>query len=261
MARVYPLFSSSKGNATYIGTPSSGILIDVGVSCKRLCEGLEVCGIDSDAIKAVFITHEHSDHISGLSVFTKRFNIPVYAQEKTLDKLIRENRISPKSRAEVITESFIEENGMLMKCFNTPHDTIESCGYRIHTPDGKKITVCTDLGNITSVVEENLIGSDFVLLESNYDEQMLKTGSYPYYLKKRISSSNGHLANKDCARIVRTLVETGTTRIVLGHLSQENNRPHIAEGATLEQLSGLERNKDYLLSVAPVATEGMMCVL
>lgn len=261
MARIYPLFSSSKGNATFIGSQTSGILIDVGVSCKRLLEGLEVCGIGADAVKAVFITHEHSDHVSGLSVFTKKYNIPVFAQWKTLENLIRSNKISSNVKVEEITEQGLEINGMYIKCFPTPHDTEQSCGYRIHTSDDKKITVCTDLGTVTPVVETNLKGSDLVLLESNYDEQMLRTGSYPYYLKSRISSKNGHLANNDCAGMVRKLLETGTTRVILGHLSQENNTPTVAENTVLKELSGLTRNKDYILSVAPVATSGAMCVL
>lgn len=261
MARVYPLFSSSKGNATFIGSPSSGILIDAGVSCKRLSEGLEICGINADAVKAIFITHEHSDHVSGLNIFTRKFNIPVYAQEKTLNSLINLNKISPCTKTEVITSAGIEVANMYIKCFSTPHDTEESCGYRINTSDDRVITVCTDLGNITPEVEKNLFGSDLVLLESNYDEQMLKNGRYPYYLKKRILSDRGHLANHVCAGMVKRLLQSGTTRVILGHLSQENNTPSVAENTVLRELNDFCRNKDYILSVAPVATSGAVCVL
>jgi phosphoribosyl 1,2-cyclic phosphodiesterase len=261
MARVYPLFSSSKGNATFVGSPSSGILIDAGVSCKRLSEGLEICGINVDAVKAIFITHEHSDHVSGLNLFSKKYNIPVFAQEKTLEGLIRNNRISSSVNASVVTQQGIEIDGMFVKCFSTPHDTEQSCGYRITMQDDKVITICTDLGNITSEVESNLVGSDLVLLESNYDEGMLKNGSYPYYLKKRILSDRGHLANNVCAKMVRKLLEKGTTRVILGHLSQENNTPSVAENAVLKELEGFCRNKDYILSVAPVATSGAVCIL
>lgn len=261
MARVYPLFSSSKGNATFVGSPSSGILIDAGVSCKRLSEGLEICGINASAVKAIFITHEHSDHVSGLNVFSKKYNIPVFAQEKTLEGLIRDNRISSNVKASVVTQQGVEIDGMFVKCFSTPHDTEQSCGYRITMPDDKVISICTDLGNITSEVENNLYGSDLVLLESNYDEGMLKNGSYPYYLKKRILSDRGHLANNVCAKMVRKLLEKGTTRVILGHLSQENNTPTVAENTVLNELEGFCRNKDYILSVAPIATSGAVCIL
>lgn len=260
MARVYPLFSSSQGNATFIGSPTSGILIDAGVSCKRLLLGLEMCGIEADAVKAIFITHEHSDHISGLNVFTKKYKIPVFAQEKTLENLEINNKIAFGVNTGAITEDGIEAFGMYIKNFPTPHDTEQSCGYCIQTNDDKKITICTDLGMITPTVEKNLKGSDLVLLEANYDEHMLKTGCYPCYLKKRISSKNGHLSNSECAKIVKKLLETGTTRIVLGHLSQENNTPLIAENTVLKELSDFSRNKDYILSVAPVATTGAVCL-
>ena len=131
----------------------------------------------------------------------------------------------------------VEVAGMEVKCFSTPHDTRQSCGYTIHTSDNKKISICTDLGEITPTVEENLHGSDLVLLESNYDEHMLKTGSYPFVLKKRILSNSGHLANNECAKQVKKLIQNGTTRIILGHLSQENNTPQVAENAVLNELS------------------------
>jgi len=261
MARVYPLYSSSKGNATFIGSPTSGVLVDTGVSCKRLLEGLEVSGISLDAVKAIFITHEHGDHISGLSVLTKKCRIPVFAEEDTLDFLICNNYISPLCSAEVITNKGVEVSGMHIKCFSTPHDTRQSCGYSIFTADNKKITICTDLGEITPTVEENLLGSDLVLLESNYDEQMLRNGAYPFSLKKRILSANGHLANHHCAKQVKKLLQNGTTRVILGHLSQENNTPQVAERTVLSELNEFVRNKDYILSVAPVCTKGAMCVL
>lgn len=261
MARVYPLYSSSKGNATFVGSSSAGILIDAGVSCKKLVEGLDVCGLSPDAVKAVFITHEHSDHIAGLCVFTKKYNIPVYAEEKTLDYIISGNYISPQCKVRVIDEKGTEAAGMKITSFSTPHDTRQSCGYSIFTSDSKKITICTDLGEITATVQKNLEGSDLVLLESNYDEQMLKNGAYPYMLKKRIMSPHGHLANCQCAAQVEKLLRTGTTRVILGHLSQENNTPQVAEKTVLEQLGDFTRNKDYILSVAPVCTAGAMCVL
>lgn len=261
MARIYPLFSSSKGNAAFIGDSNSGILVDCGVSCKRLSEALDICDIPVSAVKGIFITHEHSDHISGLPVFTKKLKVPVFAQSETLDRLIKGNYINSLSSAIAIDDNKIAFCGMEITAFETPHDTAQSCGYKIKTPDGKIIAICTDLGEITPIVDKNLSGCDCVLIESNYDENMLRTGSYPYYLKQRISSNHGHLANSATARQVKKLIENGTTKIILGHLSQENNTPKTAERAALSLLSDFKRNSDYILTIAPVSTTGAVCVV
>lgn len=258
MARIYPLFSSSKGNATFVGNASSGILIDVGVSCKKLIEGLAVNGLSVDAVKAVFITHEHSDHIQGLSVFTKKTKVPVFAQKETLTFLDNNNYIDKDSNLYIMDGQTVDICSMQVSCFDTPHDTERSCGYSVITEDKRKMCVCTDLGTVTDTVDKNLLGSDLVLLESNYDEKMLNEGKYPYYLKKRISSDHGHLSNSDSSKQVRRLIENGTTRIILGHLSQENNTPSVAENSALKALQGFERDKDYILNIAPVATRGMV---
>lgn len=255
MARIYPLFSSSKGNSTFIGTPKAGVLIDAGVSYSRLVEALNCSGIDISAVKAVLVTHEHSDHIKGIPILTKRTGVPVFAQKLTLEKLVSGGLVHSYSDAEEICGAR-EIYGMEITPFDTPHDTPQSCGYRIITDDGKCLAVCTDLGKITPLVAESLRGCDIVLLEANYDEKMLAEGSYPYYLKARIKSDNGHLSNSDCACQVEKLLLEGTTRIILGHLSQENNTRSIAEKTILERLSRFSRNKDYILEIAPVQTVG-----
>lgn len=256
MARIYPLFSSSKGNSTFIGTEKGGILIDCGVSCKRLMAALELNRIPSEAVRAIFITHEHSDHVSGLRLFTNKTGCPVYGQKRTLQRLADAGRIAPGSPVIDMTNVTIAAAGMEVSCFNTPHDTIQSCGYRIHTDDDKYCAVCTDLGHITDEVDKALTGCRLVLLESNYDENMLRTGGYPLYLKQRILSQNGHLSNDDCAAQVGRLIESGTTHFLLGHLSQDNNRPNIADSTVQNSLSQFVRGKDYLLGVAPVETKG-----
>lgn len=256
MARIYPLFSSSKGNSTFIGTEKEGILIDCGVSFKRLSEALAVNNIPLSAVRAVFITHEHSDHVSGLLMLTKKTGIPVYGQKRTLQRLYESGRIAPASRIIDMSGISISCGGSEISCFNTPHDTIQSCGYRIHTSDDKYCAVCTDLGHVTPEVNTALTGCRLVLLEANYDENMLRTGPYPLYLKERILSQNGHLSNDDCAVQVGKLIESGTTHFILGHLSQDNNRPDIAEYTIKNSLSQYKFFKDYLLGVAPVETKG-----
>jgi len=253
LARIYPLFSSSKGNSTYIGSKTCGILIDAGVSYTRLVKALSANDIDISAVKGVFITHEHSDHISGVKMLTKKAGIPVFAQPYTLEGLFRSKAVY--SWGEDMTGSICIA-GMEVKCFDTPHDANESCGYRITFENGKSCAVCTDLGYVTPDIEQALLGTDAVLLESNYDEAMLKNGPYPSYLKARIKSKFGHLSNSDSGKFAERLVQNGTTRIILGHLSQENNTPQTADNTVSGFLSEYKRNYDYILTVAPVETAG-----
>ena len=250
MSRIYPLFSSSKGNATFIGSPKGGILIDSGVSCKRLCQALADNEISPRAIQGIFITHTHSDHISGLKVFTKKYNIPVCAQHTNLEELVRKEKVAPYCRLTEVDNADICVGDFRIHSFETPHDVPASCGYRIETPDGKTVVTCTDLGHVTPVIEENLTGADIVLLESNYDVNMLKNGSYPYDLKMRISSNHGHLSNDDCGVQLVKLLKSGTCKFILGHLSQENNTPMLAERSAVSALSDYARNRDYLLMTA-----------
>ena len=253
MARIYPLFSSSKGNSTYIGSKTEGILIDDGVSFARLKKALDVNGLSVDAIKAIFVTHEHSDHTKGLAVLTKKIKAPVFAQRLTLEYLRKSCLINGESFE---IDDGEDVCGMSVRCFDTPHDTRQSCGYRIELPDGKTVAVCTDLGHVTDTVEQTLLGTDCVLLEANYDIEMLRNGFYPFHLKTRIFSNNGHLSNVDSGAFAARLVKSGTTRLILGHLSQDNNTPALADTTVQRCLSGFVRNSDYTLSVAPVETSG-----
>lgn len=257
MARMYSLFSSSRGNATFIGSPGGGVLIDAGVSYKRLVGAMHRCGLSMDAVQGVFITHDHSDHVRGLKTLTDHHRIPVYAQSQTLRHLIDTDSVAASA---VLAEmnGTVNLADMALSAFDTPHDTVQSCGYRIAMPDGRICAVCTDLGYVTKTVDDALTGCDLVLLEANYDEKMLRSGPYPPYVKARILSESGHLSNEMCARQAKNLIDRGTTRLLLGHLSQENNRPELAEAAVVRALEGYVRDQDYLLSVANVETTGEM---
>lgn len=251
MAKFCSLFSSSSGNATYVSTAKSAILIDAGVSAKRLKESLTNRGIFPASISAVFVTHEHSDHIKGLRVFCSQFNIPVYATGGTLKALEEDGVLSGKFPFYQVDENGVEIGDMLVKSFETPHDSNESAGYKIFLPDERKLAVATDMGYVTDTVKENLIGCDLVMLESNHDVGMVQNGDYPYYLKRRILSDRGHLSNIACSLFAKELIESGTTRLFLGHLSRENNMPQLAYETTYAAIyeTGAVIGKDYLLSV------------
>ena len=256
LSRIYPLFSSSSGNSCFIGNPNEGILIDAGLNCRRLNQALLQNDIPVEAIKAVFITHDHTDHVAALKVFNKHYDIPVYASPKTMDWLVDGGHLSRGYHQNVGEEVVIGD--FSVTSFKTPHDAIGSVGYRIGMPDGKICVYCTDLGHVSEEVDENLRLADLVFLESNYDENMLRTGPYPFPLKQRIASPDGHPSNSASARELHSLIENGLTKIILGHLSRENNTPHIAENTLMRELGDeFQRNRDYLLYIAPIETTGM----
>lgn len=251
MARYCPLFSGSSGNSTYLATANGGILVDAGVSAKRLQEALVSREIDPAGLQAIFITHEHADHIGGLKVFLKRFPVPVYATAGTLEAMLQKDALPAGTTARVI-ESLIEVAGMTVSMFHTPHDSRESCGYRITFPDERVVAVATDIGYMTDEIRGALCGCDLVHIESNHDVRMLENGPYPYSLKCRVLGEGGHLSNDACAALLPTLVQRGTTRIVLSHLSRENNTPDLALATSSAALSaaGAVLQRDYLLTAA-----------
>lgn len=253
MAKACQLFSSSKGNSIYISSGSARFLVDAGVSAKRLENGLKQISVDPSEIDAIFVTHEHNDHIKGLRVFATRYNIPVYAHELVLKTLKASGVITEKIQALPISEA-MEIKGCEIKPFELSHDSSACVGYRFNLTDSKAISVCTDTGYVTESAKSVMKGSDLVFLESNHEVTMLQNGFYTYQLKKRILSNVGHLSNYTCGEYAVELAKTGTTRFVLAHLSQDNNTPDIARQTTLCALleAGLKENVDFRLSVSPV---------
>lgn len=252
MAKVCPLFSGSSGNSYYLESGDTAILLDIGRTAKQIQERLALCDASIEKIKGIFITHEHTDHIKGLRVFASRHHIPVYASPGTLQALEGMGELAKVTYAPIVAAG-MEVGELFIRSFPTSHDSAESVGYQIELPQERKITLATDLGVLTQPVKECLQGSDLVILESNHDVGMLQNGIYPYPLKRRILSDTGHLSNHDCADYLPELIRQGTTRILLSHLSHENNTPDLARQTSLcsLQVNGMQENVDYQLYVAP----------
>ncbi len=263
MARIYPICSSSTANCTFIGTKGHGILIDDGCSFASLKNSLSLIETDMSQIEAIFITHEHIDHVKGLNVLAKHCRIPIFASAGTIAALRSGDKVPQDTRLYDIFDESYRSADFEVTAFHTPHDTPDSVGYVIQYND-IRIAVCTDIGIVTEEIEQNLLGCNAVLLESNYDMDMLRRNpNYSPDLKRRIASDFGHLSNTAAAEFAEKLVKSGTTRLVLGHLSRENNTPNTAYYCTCSHLQskGMKVNSDFTLDVAPVITEGQYIAL
>lgn len=253
MTTFCPLFSSSKGNSIYIGAEGGGVLVDVGRSCRQTEAALHNIGVAPDSIRAVFVTHEHSDHVAGLRVFAAKYDTPVYATAGTLEALDDMRVLGGRFNTFVLGEAGTDCGALFVQSFCTPHDSRESCGYVLTAEDGSRVAVATDLGEMTDTVLTALKGCETVLLESNHDVRMLQSNpQYPYPLKKRILGTHGHLCNEACAEAACTLVENGTQHLFLGHLSEQNNLPALAYRVTSDALQahGAQADVDFTLTVA-----------
>ncbi len=264
MIKFCPLFSSSSGNSVYIGDNQGGILVDVGRSAKQTDLMLKNSGIDVDTIKGIFITHEHTDHVCGLSVFAAKHKIPIHAAPGTLLALKQKGIINEKHVDIAINTDEIEVAGLNVKPVRTSHDCADGRGYVITGCDGvTKAAIATDTGYVSPELLESITGAKLVYIESNHDVAMVRTGPYPYPLQKRILSNIGHLSNEACADTLRALINKGTTHFVLAHLSRENNTPQLAFDTSVTALKemGALNGRDYILKVAdPDNTDGLILV-
>lgn len=257
--KICPLFSGSSGNSTYVEIDEeNGILIDCGRSTKQIESSLVNNKIDVNKIKAILITHEHTDHISGLRVFLKKHNIAVYSSEGTVNFLRAKGIMGEKNL------SFILDSGKELDLtfasiipFETSHDCAQGMGFVVNCSNGSSFALCTDLGYISENVKKSILGCKAVMIESNHDVMMLQNGPYPYYLKRRILSDIGHLSNESCAEMLPLLVENGAANIILSHLSSHNNVPELAVQTALAGLSkyGMKEKVDFNIFAAPKVNE------
>ena len=240
--QLYSIASGSSGNCIYLGEEDGGILIDAGISRKRIVTGLERKGLSLDDIKAIFITHEHSDHISGLGPVLRKNPIPVYATADTVSAIWEKtnmNNISPDLFHSIRPEEEIEAGEMLVRPFSISHDAVDPVCYTVEK-QGKRAAVATDMGCFDDTIIRVLGQCDSVLIEANHDINMLQVGPYPYSLKMRILGNKGHLSNTSCADLIKEILHKDLKHLVLGHLSRENNFPQLAYRTVLDELEKTE---------------------
>lgn len=247
-----PIGSGSKGNSIYIGTKDTKILIDAGLSGSKIESALKDINVSLDNIDAVFVTHEHSDHIDGIGVISRKYNIPIYATEGTWANMPdKVGKISKDNKRFVYKDEAVVLNDMFIRPFAVPHDAKEPVCYNV-LYNGIKISVATDMGHITRDVIENIRHSSALVLESNHDVDMLKMSNYPYQLKERILGKFGHISNETCGKLLSCIMNDKLKNVFLGHLSQDNNTPDLAYltvASTLEEF-GIKAGKDVNLHIA-----------
>lgn len=254
--KIVSLYSGSSGNSTLIETKDGAVLIDAGKSARALTNALNQVGSDASRIKAVFITHEHTDHISALEVFLKKNHVPVHITAPSAMAVHSPDGSRLRTALCVHPPIFTETVcGMTIASFPLSHDSGMCVGYRITTDDGYSFAIATDTGYVTETMVKEMSGCDAVVLESNHDVGMLRVGPYPAELKRRIMSSRGHLSNEDCAAFAKRLAEGGTKSFMLAHLSRENNRPEFALGSAKKELKDFS---DIRICVAMPETETVL---
>jgi len=230
------LYSGSSGNCLFLETATTKILIDSGVSCKKIETALSSLNIDPNNINAILVTHEHSDHIKGLSTVSKKYDIPVFATKETFENMPNQTlKLNEKNIKTFNIDNSFSIGDIKILPFSIPHDAANPCGFNISNGN-KTISIATDIGHMNNSILKKLEESNFVLLESNYDTNVLKCCTYPFYLKSRIASSTGHLSNDIAAKTISYLSKNGLKSAMLGHLSKESNLPELAYQTTLNEL-------------------------
>lgn len=243
------LISGSSGNCSLVSYKGTNILVDCGMSGKKLAELLSTLDMSGADLDAVFVTHEHIDHISGVGVVSRRYNLPIYATEQT-HLAMNVGRIADDNIKIIAPDRPFEVGRITADAFSIPHDAADPVGYRFYC-GADKLAVATDIGTMTDELFDSISGSKSVILEANHDVEMLKNGSYPEQLKKRILGRYGHMSNELAAKTALALANRGTKQIMLSHLSDENNTPALAYKSVSEMLeSGGIKQSDVQLSVA-----------
>lgn len=254
MMRLCSIASGSSGNCIYVGTERTHLLVDSGISKKRIEEGLKGIDVDPASLSGILITHEHSDHISGLGAMVRKYHIPIYTTVETVHRIFHGSNCG---RLESELFQYIEPNmdfnigDVEVKAFSIPHDAANPVGYTFCS-EGNKIGVATDMGHFNDDIVDNLMGVHALLLEANHDVHMLEAGTYPYYLKRRILGELGHLSNENAGILLSRIWSPELKYVFLGHLSKENNFPDLAYESVRVELTKVHHDyeKYTKLSVA-----------
>ena len=259
MTTVHTLASGSAGNAVLISWAEGYLLVDAGISCKRILEELHSLDVQPGDLSGILITHTHGDHVSGLRVLTKKAGAPIYATRPTCREWYRRNGCDEVRDLFQPQEAGagVQIGALWAESFPTPHDAAGSVGWSI-AGDGVRMVLCTDLGHVTEEVRRAVEGCDLLVCEANHDEDWVRSGPYPYYLKQRILGDCGHLSNEAGAELAAFAVESGTKTVVLAHLSRTNNTPARAYEAVSLRLLAMDCDpeRDISLTVAPRNTVG-----
>lgn len=244
--------SGSSGNCIYVGDENTHILIDAGISKKRVVEGLVSVGIQPEKINAILVTHEHSDHVKGLGVMARGFNTPIYGTVETINAVLRTKnvgRIDNELFHFIKPDEEFQIGTLTIKPFSTSHDASNPVCYTI-TDGEKKVGVATDLGKFDEYIVDNLQGLHSLLIEANHDINMLQVGPYPYYLKQRILGDRGHLSNENSGKLLTRIINDDMKYIFLGHLSKENNYPELAYETVKCEIKKMTAKKNIKVYVA-----------
>ena len=257
MLNFCSLYSGSSGNCLFVESENTKLLIDAGVSLKKIEEGLNSLNVSASSLDGILVTHEHSDHIKSLGNLSKKFNLPVFANSQTFDAMPKQtDKIATQNIKKITIDEKFSINDIEINSFSIPHDAINPCGFTLSCGN-EKISIATDIGHMTNSILRNLEQSDFILLESNYDTEVLKYSKYPFSLKQRIAGPNGHLSNNMAGKVINYLMQDKLKTAMLGHLSKESNFPELAYQTVVDEIisAGTDIQKIHL-SVASRDTVG-----
>ncbi len=245
------LYSGSSGNSLFVETKNTKLLVDAGVSCKKIENALQDINIDPSTLDGILVTHEHTDHVQSLGTLARKFDLNVFVNQETLDAMPKQRDKIPAKNIKTfkVCDNF-EIGDLKIHPFSIPHDAVNPCGFSIYKED-KKISIATDIGHMTNAILKNLEESLFIMLEANYDPEVLRCSSYPFSLKSRIAGPTGHLPNEMAGKTISYLLQSGLKKAMLGHLSKESNFPELAYQTVLDELISNNYNANSLsISVA-----------
>ena len=253
--RLCSIASGSSGNCIYVGSEEADVLVDVGFSGKSIEKGLNSLDLTGKDVDGILITHEHSDHIKGLGLISRKYGIPIYTTGGTADAMLRMKSLGKMPEGlihEIREDEPFGIKDLTVNPFTIPHDAAQPVGYRLECGE-HSVGIATDLGKYNDYIVKNLENLDAVLLEANHDIRMLQVGKYPYYLKQRILGDRGHLSNENAGRLLCRILHDNLKAVFLGHLSRENNYEELAYETVCSEVTlgdNPYRSRDFKIQVA-----------